>query len=149
MGRHKKNISIATKRSKEIKCAEVGKKTISNPAEIANNLNNHFTLIAEKIEGNLVKPKFSHSKYLSNPNKYSFFIRPGNTEEVVYEITKLKSNKSIGPSSISLKFLKLFKTTLSEPISLIANISFSVGTFPCTLKTVNVFQYTKRRSSFM
>ena len=44
-----------------------------------------------------------------------------------------------------LKFLKLFETPLSEPISLIPNISFSTGTFPSTLKTANVIPILKRK----
>ena len=130
----RKIIDITTKGSKEI----------NNPTKIANNFNNHFTSIAEKIEDNLVKSKFNYSKYLSNPNEYSFFMKPTNAKEVLCEITKLKNNKSIGPCSIPLKFLKLFKTTLSEPISLIANIPFSTGTFPSTLKTANVIPICKK-----
>ena len=140
----RKIINITTKESKEINCIQVGNKTINNRIKIANNFNNHFTSIAEKIEDNLVKSKFSYSKYLSNPNEYSFFINPTNPEEVLCEIIKLKNNKSIGSFSIPLKFLKLFKTTLSEPISLIANISFSTGTFPSTLKTTNVVPIYKK-----
>ena len=79
---------------------------------MANNFNNHFTSIVEEIEVNLVKSEFNYSKDLSNPNECSFFIKPTNAEDVLCEITKLK-NKSIGPSSIPLKFLKLLKTTLS------------------------------------
>ena len=111
---------------------------------MANNFNNHFTSIVEKMEVNLVKTKFNYSKDLSNPNKCSFFIKPTNAEDVLCEITKLKNNKLTGPSSISLKFLKLFKTTLSESISLIANISFSTGTFPFALKTANVIAIYKK-----
>ena len=114
----RKIINITTKRGKEINCIQVGNKTINNPTKLANNFNNHFTSIAEKIEGNLVKSKFNYSKYLSNPNKYSFFIKPTNAEEFIFEITQLKNNKSIGPCSITLKFFKLFKTPLSELIYL-------------------------------
>ena len=71
-------------------------------------------------------------------------MKPTNAEEVLCEIAKLKNNKSIGPYSIPLKFLKLIKTTLSEPVSLIANISFSTGTFPSTLKTANVIPIYKK-----
>ena len=117
---------------------------MSNPIKIANNFNNHFTSIAEKIEDNLIKFKFNYYKYLSNPNEYSFFIKPANAEEVLCEITKLNNNKSIGPSSTPLKFLILFKTTLSEPKSLMANISFSTGTFPSTLKTANIIPIYKK-----
>ena len=122
----RKIINITTKGSKEINCIQIGNKTINNPTKIANNFNNHFTSIAEKIEDNLVKSKFNYSKYLSNPNEYSFFMKPTKAE------------------GIPLKFLKLFKTTLSEPISLIANISFSTRTFPFTLKTANVIPIYKK-----
>ena len=139
----RKIINLTIKGSKEINCIQVGNKTINNPFKIAINFNNHFTWkIAEKIEDNLIKSKFI-SKCLSNPNKYSF-IKPTNAGEVLCEINKLKNNKSIGPSSIPLKFLKLFKTTLSEPMSLIANMSFSTGTFPPTLKTANVIPIYKK-----
>ena len=107
---NRKNINITTKGSKEI---QVDNKTINNPIMIANNFNNHFTSIDKKIENNLVKSKFNYPKYLSNPNKYSFYIKPTNTDDVLYEITKLANNKSIGPFGIPLKSLKLFKTTLS------------------------------------
>ena len=140
----RKIINITTKGIKEINCIQIGNKTINNRTKIANNFKNHFTSIAEKIEDNLVKSKFNYSKYLSNPNEYSFFMKPTNAEEVLCEITKLENNKSIGPCSIPLKFLKLFKTTLSEPISLIANVSFSTGTFPSTLKTANVIPIYKK-----
>ena len=140
----RKIINITTIVSKEISCIQVGNKTINNPIEIANSFNNHFTSIAEKIEDNLVKLKFNSSRYLSNPNEYSVFIKPTNAEEVLHEITKLKNNKSIGPSSILPEFVKLFKTTLSEPISLIANISFSTGAFPSTSKTTNVISIYKK-----
>ena len=109
MGRH------TTKGSKEINCIQLGNKTINNPTKIANNFKNHFTSVPEKIENNLVKFKFNYSKHLRNPNEHSFFIKPINAEEVLCEITKLKNKKSVGPSSIPLKFLKLLKTTLSEP----------------------------------
>ena len=133
-----------SKESKEINCIQVGNKTINNHTKVANNFNNHFTSIAEKIEDNLVKSKLNYSKYLSNPNEYSFFIKPTIAEEVLCEIAKLKNNESIGPCNIPLKFLNLFKTPLSEPISLMATISFLTGTFPSTLKTVNVILIFKK-----
>ena len=89
----RKSINIATKGSKEINCIQVVNKTINNPIKIANNFNNHFISIAEKIEENLVKSKLNYSKYLSKLSKYSFFIKATNAEEVLCEITKLKNNK--------------------------------------------------------
>ena len=140
----RKIINITTVGTKEISCIQVGNKTINNPTEIANSFNDHFTSIAEKIEDNLAKFKFNYSRYLSNPKEYCFFIKPTNAEEVLHEITKLKNNKSIGPSSIPPKLVKLLKITLSEPISLIANISFSTGAFPSTSKTANIIPIYKK-----
>ena len=50
-------------------------------------------------------------------------------DEVLSVIKELKNNKSTGPSSIPSKFLKLFQTALSKPISLIANLSFLIWNF--------------------
>ena len=86
----RKIINITTKGNEEINCIRVGNKTINNSTKIVNNFNNHFTSIAEKTEDNLVKSHFNYSKYLSNPNEQSFFIKPTNAEEVLCQKTKLK-----------------------------------------------------------
>ena len=72
---------------------------MNNPIKIANSFNNHFTSIAEKIEHNLVKSKFNYSKYLSNPNEYSFFKKPTNAEEVICDQGKKQINRAIKHSS--------------------------------------------------
>ena len=94
--RIRKIINITTKGSKEINCIQIGNKTINNPTKIASNFNNHFTSIAEKIEDNLVKSKFNYSKYLSNPNEFSFLIKQENAEKILREITKLKKKNQLG-----------------------------------------------------
>ena len=71
-----------------------------------------------------MKPKHKYSEYLKNPNPSSFFISPTNSDKVLSVIKELKNNKFTGPASINSKFLKLFQTALSKPISLIANLSF-------------------------
>ena len=48
-------------------------------------------------------------------------LYPTNRNEVSSAVKELKNDKSTGPSSISSKFLKLFKIALSKPISLITN----------------------------
>ena len=72
------------------------------------------------------------------------FISPTNSDEVLSVIKELKDDKSTGPSSISSKFLKSFQITLGKPISLIANLSFSSGTFPNNLKIANVIPMFKK-----
>ena len=82
--------------------------------------------------------------YLSQPNRNSFFLDPTNKEEVQSEIKTLKTSKFSGLSSIPTKVLKLLKTSLSGPISLIVNLSFETNTFPETLKQANVTPMYKK-----
>ena len=71
-------------------------------------------------------------------------ITPTNNEKVLSEIKNLKKDKSSRPSSIPIKFLKLFQTALCKPISLNANLSFSTGIFPVDLKTGKVILIFKK-----
>ena len=136
-------ISISKKGSKNVNCIQIGKNTITNSSDIANEFNRYFTSVAKQIERKLLKLKH-YSKYLKNPNSNSFFITPTNNEEVLSEIKNLKKDKSSGPSSILIKFLKLFQTAPSKPISLIADLSFSTRIFPANLKTANAIPIFKK-----
>ena len=129
---------ISKKGSNNINCNQTERTTIFNSSDIANEFNSHFTSVAKQIEEKLIKPKHHYSKYLKNPNSNSIFIAPTN------KIKNLRKDKSSGPSSIPIKFLELFQTSLSQPISLIANLSFSTGIFPANLKTANVIPIFKK-----
>ena len=137
-------INISKKRGTDVTLIQTGNKTVKNSCEIASKFNKHFTSIAKQIEENLIKPKHNYHEYLKNPNVNSFFISPSNSDEVFSVIKELKNNKSTGPSSIPSKFLKLFQTVLSKPVSLIINLSFSSGTFPNNLKIANVIPIFKK-----
>ena len=137
-------INISERGSNNINCIQSGRSSTSNSSDIPNEFNRHFTSVAKQIEEKLIKPKHHYFKYLKNPNSNSFFIATTNNEEVLSKIKNLKKNKSSGTSSIPIKFLKLFQTPLSKPISLIANLSFSTGIFPANLKTANVIPIFKK-----
>ena len=98
----------------------------------------HFTFIAKGIEEDLIKQKHKYSEYLRNRNANSFFISPTNSDQALSVIKELKNNKSAGPSSIPSKFLKLFQTALSKPISWGNNLSFSSWTFSTNLEITNI-----------
>ena len=114
--------------------------TVNSPKEIGEEFNNHFTSIAKNIKKKLIKPNCYFSKFLKNPNKHSFFITLTNQQEVASIIKTLKNSKSSGLS----KFSKLFENTLSEPIALLANLSFRTGIFLTNLKTANVISLFKK-----
>ena len=123
-------INISKKGSNNINSIQIGKNTLTNSSDIANEFNRYLTSVAKQIEEKLIKTKHPYSKYLENPNSNSFFITPTNNEEVLFEIKNLKNDKS--------------QTPLSKPISLTANLSFSTGIFPTNLKTANVIPIFKK-----
>ena len=103
--------------------------TISNPMEISNIFSNYFSSIATKTKLNI---SFSHkhfSDFLKNRSNISFFVSPTDKTEIENVISSLDSNKSVEPSSIPTKILKLLKNDNSSQLSEIFNISFSSGVF--------------------
>ena len=60
-------------RNNNIKCIYVdGGKISSNPLDISNFFNKHFTTVAAKIESKIVKTNKNFSLYLKNPMKKHF-----------------------------------------------------------------------------
>ena len=66
--------------------------------------------------------------------------------EIENEISKLKSGKATGPFSISIDILKLLKSALSFPLTILFNTSFLSGTVPHDLKLANVIPVFKKGS---
>ena len=137
-------IKISKREKTDITSIQIGNKTVKKSSEIANEFNKHFTSIAKQLEEKLVKSKHKYYKYLKIPNTNSFSISPTNSDEVLSVIKELSNNKSTAPASTPSKFLKLFQTAMSRPISLKAHLSFSTGSFPDNLKVANVIPVFKK-----
>ena len=73
----------------------------------------------------------------------SFYIFPASAKEIENEISQLSSSKPSGPFS---SILKLLKTTLSKPLELIYNLSFSTGIVPDNFKIARVIPIYKKGS---
>ena len=58
-------INISKKGSNNINCIQIGRTTISNSSDIANEFNRHFTSVAKQIQEKLIKSKhhYSHQHY--------------------------------------------------------------------------------------
>ena len=137
-------INISKKESKVInRIQNSNNMTDNSPKEIAEQFTKHFTCIGKNIEKRLIKPNCDFSNFLKNPNKDSFFITPTNKDEVAPIIKTLKNNKSIGLKVFQNTLSKVFQNTLSESIALLANLSFSTGTFFTNLKTANLIPLFK------
>ena len=71
------------------------------------------------------------------------YIFPASAKETENEISQLSSSKPSGPFS---SILKLLKTTLSKPLELIYNLSFSTGIVPDSFKIARVIPIYKKGS---
>ena len=59
-------------------------------------------------------------------------------QEIEEEISKLKSNKSVGPFSVPISILKSIKHLISDALRKIFDSSFSSGTVPDSFKIASV-----------
>ena len=67
---------------------------ITEPSEIANSFNSYFSSIGETLQSKIKSSHTHFSKYLKNPNIYSFFLSPTNKIEIMELISNLKSGKA-------------------------------------------------------
>ena len=119
-------------------------KVISDPLEICNLFNEHFTNIAGKIDKKIVKTSRNFNNYLSNNNERTFSLYPTTPAEVEDYIKNLDIRKSVAPFSIPNRVLKEFNKLFSIPISRIFNLSIERGVFPQKMKIAIVIPVHKK-----
>ena len=66
------------------------------------------------------------------------------TVEIENEIIRLNADKSTGPFSVPVTVLKATKYTISKPLEIIFNASFSTGIVPSNLKIAKVAPVFKK-----
>ena len=142
----KEIININKKTPQNIQNINSDGKLITNHKNIANNFNEFFCDIPKHIEKKIRETRRKYQDYLLNPVVNTFHLDPANPEEVQSYIKTLKNNKSTRPSSIPNKLFKQFKKPLSEPLTLLINLTFTEGKFPAILKMGKIFPVHKKGS---
>ena len=127
------------KRAK-IKLKDHNGNLVNNPKSVAENFNEYFTTIADKLKAQIQTDQLSTQDYrdtLTDEISGSIFLHPTHPLEIDKTISslKLKSTSDINISTIKAAAeTPRFKETLSEVI----NMSFADGVFPNQLKTARV-----------
>ena len=125
-------------------------KTITNPKDIANAFNLHYTTVADKI---LQKRKYNGNKsylaYLKNPISKTFRLKPTSPSEIEEIISKIDTTKATGPNSIPQEILKSIKKSIAIPLSNLFNMSFLEGKCPSFLKLSSVVPIYKKDSKLV
>jgi len=108
-------------------------KSIKDNLGIANAFNEYFTTIGNEL-ANSLKDNISYKQYLSQQHPASMYLLPTDENEIICEITKLKSGKSPGLDGIHSNALKVTAEFIAKPLTHIFNCSFIEAQVPCPLK---------------
>lgn len=140
------NLLISTKQNKQKSPTElnINNNIITDPFIMANTFNDRFTNIAQEIRSTIPSSQTAFHSYLKTPNRNSFFLSPTTVAEVYDCISKLSKNKGYGPCSIPIRVLKLVQSMISKPLTKLINLSFTLGSFPLSLKTAKVIPIHKK-----
>jgi len=124
--------------------------------KIANEFNNYFTTVADKLACKLPVntnefnadsdriQKFYEEKGIS---KDSFHFSPVTKKFVLDELNKLKVLKSTGLDMVPARFLKDGARNLYGPLNYIINLSILSSTFPDEMKIAKVTPLHKKRKT--
>ena len=115
----------------------INNKTITNPAEVANEFNKYFVSIGQTLSRN-VQSNRSYDEYLVANTNCQLIFHPVNEEMVAKIINQLKNKSSYGHDGISNILIKQSQQCLTKSLTLIINQCLRSGCFPYQLKLSKV-----------
>ncbi len=126
-----------------------GDNIIHDKQTITNTFNTFFTSIGPNLSAQINMPmnKTFHS-YLTDIHNNNFHFKNISEEITMSIIDKLAPKTSCGFDGISSKIIKIIKTTLIKPITLIINQMLTTGIFPDKLKIAKIIPIHKKDSLF-
>jgi len=108
----------------------------TNVIDLANNFNNYFYSIGEKLSNKIIQPQgISFNHYLQVTYINSVFMEPTNCNEVYKIITNLQSLYTAGEDEICSKILKAIALDIMEPTNWLIDLSLLSG---IVLKGANI-----------
>ena len=118
---------------------KIGDKTIADPTEICNKLNEHFVTIGEKLGSkSIFQNDQKYRKYLGKRHVSSVILQPTHAYEIMEIITGLDINKSPGYIDIPVILIKKSKFLISHYLATSFNECIETGTYPDILKIAKV-----------
>ena len=122
-------------------------KKLTDKADIANEFNNYFATIGDKLAQQIKSTGQNVSNYLGERANSTLNFKPVTTETVAKIIDNLKPKTSTGHDGISCKLIKLISQEISPALSIAINQCITTNTFPSQLKIAKVIQLLKNKGS--
>ena len=117
---------------------------MSEPVEIANSFNDHFSTIAKKLIDKLPSSPNKFTDYLPPPNSSSMFMSPSNIIEIKRLINQLKPKLSAGIDQILLIVLGYLPENVLHALTYIFNQSLCQGKFISIFKQAKIIPVFKK-----
>ena len=118
---------------------------LSEPTEIANELNSFFTSVGEKLALKVPRSEIEPDNLMENLRQgQSFFLTPVTEWEVYTALLKIRTKKSCGPDGLHPRYIKDIALHIAQPLAYLINKSFSSGNVPKEMKTARVTPLFKR-----
>ena len=126
----------------------IGNNRCYDTQKIANEFGEYFANVGESYAKKIPPSQRSIDYYLNKlqSSAESIFLKPTNKVEIERLITRLPNKGSSGYDKIDNILLKKIGTEVSEPISLITNLSLEMGLFPDLMKNALVVPLYKAKS---
>ena len=118
----------------------VNNKVLTNPKEIADTMNNHFTTIAEQVlpsSATHLSPVLNSKPNVPSSGEFSSFQYVSN-EQVFKALSTLDAGKAAGADNIPVKAIKSVAGYIAPSIAYLFNESFRQSEFPLKSKIARV-----------
>ena len=120
--------------------------TTSDLSTIASAFNNYFVNIGPTLASKIPDLGLQYRAYMPRRNEFSMFLTPVSELEVKKIIGHLKDG-SPGKDGVTSKSLKYVIDHIAQPLSHLANLSFSKGIIPNELKIAQVTPIYKAKDA--
>lgn len=107
--------------------------TFQNDKEMANYCNDYYTTIGEKMNEKIPNPTQPYLK--EKPNIATMFLSPVTKNDLIKNISELKTNSAPGHDNITARTIKQTHKEILEPIQHIVNRIFETSIIPNDMKT--------------
>ena len=139
------NSLLGKKNIPECKSLYTNTNKITDPQQLANLFNDHFSSIAYKYTSTLPKYENNYSEYLGNKIQETMYVWPTCPMEVKNILINSKPKLSAGFDEIPLKLLKSSPDNIIMALSHIFNLSLSTGKVISDFKIAKIIPLYKKR----